>query len=129
MPLLEWLAEKYKDFGKRFFNAAVVVLATVKRKAVFSLVRQQLADPSFLWWFVYFSFLLGATLEFVTNRSQEGSQFVKGFGGIGGVLRYKLDFDAIGYDSDEFFSDWHDSEDNAASLQEGKKLGAERRSV
>ncbi|KAJ3126734.1 Electron transfer flavoprotein alpha-subunit [Nowakowskiella sp. JEL0407] len=44
-PLLEWFAEKYKDFG--------------------------------------------ATLEFVTNRSQEGSQFVKGFGGIGGILRYK----------------------------------------
>lgn len=41
--LLEWFAEKYKDFG--------------------------------------------AQLEFVTNRSQEGSQFVKGFGGIGGMLR------------------------------------------
>ena len=34
----------------------------------------------------------GANLEFVTNRSQEGSQFVKGFGGIGGLLRYKVDF-------------------------------------
>jgi len=34
----------------------------------------------------------GAALEFVTNRSQEGSQFVKGFGGIGGLLRYKVDF-------------------------------------
>lgn len=30
----------------------------------------------------------GTTLEFVTNRSQEGAQFVKGFGGIGGILRY-----------------------------------------
>ncbi|KAJ3727567.1 50S ribosomal protein L30e-like protein [Lentinula raphanica] len=38
--LLEWFAEKYKDFG--------------------------------------------ANLEFVTNRTQEGEQFVKGFGGIGG---------------------------------------------
>lgn len=28
----------------------------------------------------------------VTNRSQEGSQFVRGFGGIGGILRYKVDF-------------------------------------
>ncbi|KAL1757764.1 50S ribosomal protein L30e-like protein [Schizophyllum commune] len=28
----------------------------------------------------------GANLEFVTNRSQEGAQFVKGFGGIGGLL-------------------------------------------
>jgi len=35
----------------------------------------------------------GAKLEFVTDRSQEGMQFVKGFGGIGGLLRYKLNFD------------------------------------
>jgi len=34
----------------------------------------------------------GATLEFVTNRSQEGSQFCKGFGGVGGILRYRVDF-------------------------------------
>jgi hypothetical protein len=37
----------------------------------------------------------GAKLEFVTNKSQEGSQFVKGFGGIGGVLRWKVDFLSI----------------------------------
>jgi len=63
MPLLEWFADHYKDFG--------------------------------------------ANLEFVTNRSQEGSQFVKGFGGIGGLLRYKVDFDTLNYDSDEdgFYSD------------------------
>ncbi len=29
----------------------------------------------------------GATLEIITDRSQEGSQFVRGFGGIGGMLR------------------------------------------
>lgn len=40
MPLLEWLANSYKQFG--------------------------------------------ATLEIITDRSQEGSQYVKGFGGIGG---------------------------------------------
>ena len=28
----------------------------------------------------------GCQLEFVTNRSQEGSQFCRGFGGIGGLL-------------------------------------------
>ncbi|KAF7820314.1 eukaryotic peptide chain release factor subunit 1-3-like [Senna tora] len=33
----------------------------------------------------------GCTLEFVTNKSQEGSQFCRGFGGIGGILRYQLD--------------------------------------
>jgi peptide chain release factor subunit 1 len=34
----------------------------------------------------------GAKLEFVTNKSQEGAQFLKGFGGIGGILRWKVDF-------------------------------------
>jgi len=50
-------------------------------------------------WFAdnYKSF--GAKLEFVTNKSQEGSQFVKGFGGVGGLLRYKVDFDSL--DNDE----------------------------
>jgi len=37
----------------------------------------------------------GTTLEIITNRSQEGSQFCKGFGGIGGLLRYRVDFVAI----------------------------------
>jgi len=42
-------------------------------------------------WFAenYKSF--GTTLEFVTDRSQEGSQFVRGFGGLGGLLRYKVE--------------------------------------
>lgn len=67
-PLLEWFAEKYKEFG--------------------------------------------ANLEFVTNRSQEGAQFVKGFGGIGGLLRYKVDFTNLqsvdDEDEDEFLSDEED---------------------
>jgi len=60
-PLLEWLAEKYRDFG--------------------------------------------ATLEFVSDRSSEGNQFVKGFGGIGAILRYKVNFEQLidGDDEDEFY--------------------------
>jgi peptide chain release factor subunit 1 len=34
----------------------------------------------------------GCVLEFVTNRCQEGAQFVRGFGGIGGLMRYRIDF-------------------------------------
>ena len=45
----------------------------------------------------------GTKLEFVTNKSQEGAQFVKGFGGIGGLLRYKVEFD--NYEIDEGFDD------------------------
>jgi len=48
----------------------------------------------------------GAKLDFVTDRSQEGMQFVKGFGGIGGLLRYKLNFD------DFIEEDYDDGEDD-----------------
>lgn len=48
----------------------------------------------------------GATLHFVSNKSQEGAQFQMGFGGIGGFLRYKLDMaeydDETVYDDDNF---------------------------
>mmetsp|Transcript_4488 Transcript_4488/g.11598 ORF Transcript_4488/g.11598 Transcript_4488/m.11598 type:complete len:438 (+) Transcript_4488:71-1384(+) len=59
-------------------------------------------------WFAnnYKSF--GTTLEFVTNRSQEGSQFVKGFGGIGGILRYKVEFPD---EDDDFEGSSDDGED------------------
>lgn len=62
MPLLEWLANNYKQFGTR--------------------------------------------LEIITDRSQEGSQFVKGFGGIGGLLRYQVDLAGLQVDDD--FDDFGD---------------------
>jgi len=37
----------------------------------------------------------GTKLEFVTDRSSEGNQFCKGFGGIGGLMRYRLEFDLL----------------------------------
>jgi peptide chain release factor subunit 1 len=40
----------------------------------------------------------GAALEIITDKSQEGSQFCSGFGGIGGMLRYRVDFAALDYD-------------------------------
>ena len=60
-PFLEWLAEKYKDFG--------------------------------------------ATLEFVSDRSSEGNQFVKGFGGVGAMLRYVLNFEQMADDDEDEFYD------------------------
>ncbi|KNC52349.1 peptide chain release factor eRF/aRF, subunit 1 [Thecamonas trahens ATCC 50062] len=44
----------------------------------------------------------GARIAFVTDRSQEGSQFCKGFGGLGGILRYRVDFAAMDYNSDDW---------------------------
>lgn len=63
---------------------------------------------SLLEWFTEKYKDFGANLEFVTNRSQEGAQFVKGFGGIGGLLRYKLDLQTlqtVDDDEDEFYDD------------------------
>jgi len=51
-------------------------------------------------WFAENYKKFGATLEFITNRSQEGSQFCKGFGGIGGILRYKVDFTNLDVNED-----------------------------
>ena len=56
-------------------------------------------------WFAQNYKNFGATLEFITNRSQEGAQFVKGFGGIGGILRYKVDFMEHEWDDEEDDSD------------------------
>ncbi|XP_028391618.1 eukaryotic peptide chain release factor subunit 1 [Dendronephthya gigantea] len=50
----------------------------------------------------------GATLEIITDRSQEGAQFCKGFGGIGGILRYRVDFQSMEFDDD----DWMDDSDD-----------------
>ncbi len=46
----------------------------------------------------------GARVEFITDRSAEGAQFVRGFGGIGGLMRWKVDF----VEMDEFMDDDED---------------------
>lgn len=52
-------------------------------------------------WFANNYKKFGATLEIVTDKSQEGSQFVKGFGGIGGKLQEENVF--------VIFSGWFDN--------------------
>jgi peptide chain release factor subunit 1 len=52
-------------------------------------------EESFLDWIVQNYKMYGTKLEFITDRSQEGNQFVKGFGGIGGLMRYKLEFELL----------------------------------
>jgi len=70
-------------------------------------VELELADKcALLEWLANSYKSFGATLELVTDRSQEGSQFCKGFGGIGGILRYRVDFQSMECDSgDEFYDD------------------------
>lgn len=50
-------------------------------------------------WFANNYKQFGCNLEFITDRSSEGTQFVKGFGGIGGTLRWPINFaEYAGYD-------------------------------
>jgi len=44
----------------------------------------------------------GSELKFITGSSQEGSQFIQGFGGLGGILRYAFNEpDVIDVDSED----------------------------
>ncbi|KAA8910743.1 hypothetical protein TRICI_004055 [Trichomonascus ciferrii] len=52
----------------------------------------------------------GATLEFVSDKSSEGAQFVRGFGGVGALLRYKVNFEQLTDESDDEFYDDSDEE-------------------
>ncbi|XP_027358394.1 eukaryotic peptide chain release factor subunit 1-3-like isoform X1 [Abrus precatorius] len=63
---------------------------------------------SLLEWFANEYKRFGCTLEFITDRSQEGSQFCKGFDGIGGILRYQLDMRSF----DEFSDDEEVNDDS-----------------
>lgn len=53
----------------------------------------------------------GIQIEFITDKSPDGFQFVKGFGGVGGFLRYKMELDDVigdahgNYDADDFDPD------------------------
>merc|ERR1712187_687987 len=68
-----------------------------------------LDSKAFVEWIVENYKTCGTKLEFITDRSQEGNQFCKGFGGIGGLLRYRVEFevfndaDPVEADSDDDF--------------------------
>jgi len=62
----------------------------------------------FVEWIVENYKTYGTKLEFITDRSQEGNQFCKGFGGVGGLMRYRVEFEH--YDEPDF--DNQDSDDD-----------------
>merc|ERR1712187_501981 len=62
----------------------------------------------FVEWIVEAHKSFGAKLEFVTDKSHTGNQFCKGFGGIGGLLRYAIEFET--YDEPDI--DARDSDDD-----------------
>lgn len=71
------------------------------------LKEEQLGD-----WLLYNYQHFGAKIELISDKTQEGFQFVKGFGGVGGFLRYKIDLDEIvDYNKDLGGEDFDPDED------------------
>ncbi|ODV89615.1 hypothetical protein CANCADRAFT_141255 [Tortispora caseinolytica NRRL Y-17796] len=67
---------------------------------------EMVSEQSLLEWLAEHYKDYGAQLEFVTDKSSEGAQFVRGFGGIGALLRYKVNFEQLVDESDdEYFDD------------------------
>lgn len=66
----------------------------------------------------------GCNLEFVTDRSGEGTQFVKGFGGIGGILRWAVDFVQLGeYEEAAAQDEKADGDDSDSEGDDGDDYG------
>ena len=53
----------------------------------------------------------GINIEFITDKSSDGFQFCKGFGGIGGFLRYKMDIEDVIGDAMGNYDDFDPDED------------------
>ena len=73
---LKWFIAD-KDFFTKFINLNQFQTGT----------ELEIEDQAqLLEWFANNYKTFGTTLQIVTDKSQEGSQFCKGFGGIGGLL-------------------------------------------
>lgn len=57
-------------------------------------VYEEDEEDSLAEWIAHHYKDFGCELEFVTDKSPEGTQFLKGFSGLGGFLRYKVDLEA-----------------------------------
>lgn len=72
-------------------------------------------------WFAAKYKKFGCTLELVTDKSEEGSQFCKGFGGIGGILRYKVDMRLF----DDFLNDGDGKGEEEVNMAKEAETGEE----
>lgn len=93
VSLLEWFANEYKRFG-----CQLEYVGSVCRRKYASRARTLTLSVH--------------ARRFVTNKSQEGSQFCRGFGGIGGILRYQVDLRQFEADSDVDGGSLYGSEDD-----------------
>lgn len=93
---IKYLTKEQEGDGENFKDESGNTLEVVEKAALLEWLAEN-----------YKKF--GCNLEFVTNKSQEGSQFCRGFGGIGGVLRYQVDTADF---EDDFGDDFYDDDDD-----------------
>lgn len=95
--ILQFFTEIQMDSGKVCFTMEdtlqALAMGAVETVIVWEQFPQEYEDMPFVEWIANHYREFGARLEFVTDCSQEAHQFVKGFGGVGGLLRWKVDFE------------------------------------
>ncbi|KAL6120817.1 hypothetical protein NUSPORA_02388 [Nucleospora cyclopteri] len=111
----QFLYEINTDTGKFCYGFKGTMEAlesgAVELLIVYEGLERQHEDDDFVDWIAEHYKDYGCRLAFVSDRSEEGTQFVEGFGGIGGILRYKIDFADFSGDEKELSSFSEDDED------------------
>ena len=72
--------------GSIYLSVCIYILATNHLSTHTGVELELVESMPLLEWLANNYKGFGAGLEIITDRSQEGAQFVKGFGGIGGAL-------------------------------------------
>lgn len=103
------------DTGKYCYgyNATMAALESgaIEELIVYENLNVKKDEEDFVDWIAENYNNYGCMLYFVSNSSGEGSQFVDGFGGIGGILRYKINMDEFEDNDNELSSLSIDDED------------------
>lgn len=99
LPIERWVVSEKNETGEEKIDVLYVDPTTK------SIPEQKPKEKLLLLdWLIDNRMKFGAGIKFVSDGTGEGAQFVKGFGGVGSVLRYKLDMSAFAED-DEFEED------------------------
>lgn len=80
----------------------------VETLLVWDSIETEYNGDSFIDWIAENYKNYGCRLVFVSNLTSEGAQFVEGFGGVGGILRYKVDLEDYDEKELESFSEDED---------------------
>ncbi|KAM0681344.1 translation termination factor eRF1 [Glugoides intestinalis] len=93
------------------FNATMSCLESgaIETLIVWDNIETEYQSTSFIDWIAENYKDYGCKLVFVSDKSGEGTQFVEGFGGLGGILRYKIDIEM--FDEENSLSSFSDDED------------------